>query len=85
MDGGLTSSCSEKIGENNMTANKSWYLSRTVWAGLVALFLSVAGLFGVATDMIDQGNMTDVLLQLATAIAGIVTVIGRIGATSRIL
>ncbi len=39
----------------------------------------------VATDMIDQGNMTDVLLQLATAIAGVVTVIGRIGATSRIL
>lgn len=29
--------------------------------------------------------MTDVLLQLATAIAGVVTVIGRIGATSRIL
>ncbi len=67
-----------------MISDKPWYLSRTVWAGLVALFLSVAGLFGVATDVIDQGNLTDVLLQLATAIAGIVTIIGRIGATSRI-
>jgi len=38
----------------------------------------------VATDLIDQGALTDVLLQLATAIAGIVTIIGRIGATSRI-
>jgi hypothetical protein len=50
----------------------------------VALFLSLAGVFGVATDLIDQGALTDVLLQLATAIAGIVTIIGRIGATSRI-
>ncbi|MFK0682970.1 hypothetical protein SD208_01465 [Ochrobactrum sp. BD67] len=67
-----------------MNADKSWYLSRTVWAGLVALFLSLAGVFGVANDVIDQGALTDVLLQLATAIAGIVTIIGRIGATSRI-
>ncbi|MHC5230890.1 hypothetical protein [Brucella sp. LJL56] len=67
-----------------MNADKSWYLSRTVWAGFVALFLSLAGIFGVAIDVIDQGALTDVLLQLATAIAGIVTIIGRIGATSRI-
>ena len=67
-----------------MNADKSWYLSRTVWAGLVALCLSLLGVFGLATDMIDQGALTDVLLQLATAIAGFVTIIGRIGATSRI-
>ncbi|WP_139975483.1 MULTISPECIES: hypothetical protein [Brucella/Ochrobactrum group] len=67
-----------------MNIDKPWYLSRTVWAGLVALLLSLAGMFGVATDLIDQGALTDVLLQLATAIAGIVTIIGRIGATSRI-
>ncbi|KAB2693195.1 MULTISPECIES: hypothetical protein [Brucella/Ochrobactrum group] len=67
-----------------MNADKSWCLSRTVWAGLVTLILSLAGVFGVAADLIDQGALTDVLLQLATAIAGIVTIIGRIGATSRI-
>lgn len=67
-----------------MDTEKSWYLSRTVWAGLVTLCLPIASAFGVATDVINQGALTDVVLQLATAIAGIVTVIGRVGATSRI-
>ena len=67
-----------------MTEDKPWYLSRTVWAGLAALFLSLAGAFGFINDTVDQGAVTDVLLQLATAIAGLITVFGRIGATSRI-
>ncbi|MFD1197633.1 hypothetical protein ACFQ3K_04735 [Brucella gallinifaecis] len=67
-----------------MTDDKAWYLSRTVWAGLVALFLSLAGAFGLVSETVDSGAMTDVLLQLATAIAGLVTILGRIGATSRI-
>lgn len=67
-----------------MNADKPWYLSRTVWAGLVALVLSLAGIFGLATDAVDQGARTDILLQLATAVAGAIAVIGRIGATSRI-
>ncbi|MDT6940393.1 hypothetical protein RI570_09560 [Brucella pseudogrignonensis] len=67
-----------------MTDDKAWYLSRTVWAGLVALFLSLAGVFGLVSETVDQGALTDVLLQLATAIAGLVAIFGRIGATSRI-
>jgi len=67
-----------------MSDDKSWYLSRTVWAGLVALFLSLAGVFGLVSEAADQGALTDVLLQLATAIAGLVAIFGRIGATSRI-
>ncbi|MBC2884748.1 hypothetical protein H7Q97_04935 [Ochrobactrum sp. CM-21-5] len=67
-----------------MITDKPWYFSRTVWAGLVALFLSLAGALGWVTDTIDQGALADVLLQLATAIAGIIAVFGRIGATSRI-
>ncbi|NKB82951.1 hypothetical protein [Brucella grignonensis] len=67
-----------------MAEDKPWYLSRTVWAGLVALFLSLAGAFGLISDTIDQGALTDILLQLATGIAGLIAVFGRIGATSRI-
>ncbi|MBN9046176.1 MAG: hypothetical protein J0H18_10985 [Rhizobiales bacterium] len=67
-----------------MTTDKPWYLSRTVWAGLVAVLLSLAGMFGLATDMIDQSALADILLQLATAVAAMVTIIGRMGATSRI-
>ncbi|CAN7347970.1 hypothetical protein ACWF50_00920 [Brucella pseudogrignonensis] len=67
-----------------MIEDKPWYLSRTVWAGLVALFLSLAGAFGLVSETVDQGPLTDILLQLATAIAGLIAVFGRIGATSRI-
>ena len=67
-----------------MTDDKAWYLSHTVWAGLVALFLSLAGALGLVSEAVDQGALTDVLLQLATAIAGLVAIFGRIGATSRI-
>ncbi len=67
-----------------MIEDKPWYFSRTVWAGLVALFLSLAGAFGLVSETVDQGALTDILLQLATAIAGLIAVFGRIGATSRI-
>ncbi len=67
-----------------MIEDKPWYLSRTVWAGLVALFISLAGAFGLVSETVDQGALTDILLQLATAIAGLIAVFGRIGATSRI-
>ncbi len=67
-----------------MNDEKPWYLSRTVWAGLVALLLSAAGAFGVATQAVDQSALTEVLMQLASAAAGVVAVIGRLRATSRI-
>ncbi|MBV2142654.1 hypothetical protein KUG47_03960 [Falsochrobactrum sp. TDYN1] len=67
-----------------MIDNKPWYLSRTVWAGLVALTLPLAGAFGLGSGVLDQGLLTETLLQLATAMAGLVTVLGRVGATSRI-
>ena len=67
-----------------MTGNKTWYLSRTVWAGMVAISLSLTNALGLATETVDQGMVTDVILQLATAVAGFVTVFGRIKATTRI-
>ncbi len=54
-----------------MEGNKQWYLSRTVWAGLVTVGLSIAGLLGYGTELVDQGALVEVLLQLATTIAGI--------------
>jgi len=38
-----------------MIEDKPWYLSRTVWAGLVALFLSLVGAFGLVSEAVDQG------------------------------
>jgi hypothetical protein len=70
--------------ENMMTDTKSWYLSRTVWASVVTILLSVAGLVGVSIDAINPEGLTDALLQAATVIAGIVAIVGRLAATRKI-
>jgi hypothetical protein len=67
-----------------MTDIKPWYLSRTVWASVVTILLSVAGLVGVGVEAINPEGLTDALLQGATAIAGIIALIGRLAATRKI-
>lgn len=67
-----------------MADAKPWYLSRTVWASVATIMLSIAGLVGVGIDAIDPEGLTDALLQAATAIAGIFAVIGRLAATRKI-
>lgn len=67
-----------------MIDTKPWYYSRTIWASLVAIVLSVAGVLGVSTATIDGGELTDALLQLSTALAALVAIFGRLGASSRI-
>lgn len=67
-----------------MIDTKPWYLSRTIWASLVAISLSVAGAFGVGTDMIDAAGLTDALLQAATGFAAIVALFGRLSASRKI-
>ncbi len=67
-----------------MIETKSWYLSRTVWASVVGIILSVAGLVGVGIEAINPEGLTDAFLQAATAIAGIIAVIGRLAATRKI-
>lgn len=67
-----------------MTDTKAWYLSRTVWASLVTILLSIAGLVGVGVDAINPEGLADAFLQAATAIAGIIAVAGRLAATRKI-
>jgi len=67
-----------------MIDTKPWYSSRTVWASLVTVLLSLAGVAGITLDGIDEGALTDTLMQLVTAVAGIVAVAGRFSARSRI-
>lgn len=67
-----------------MSDEKPWYLSRTIWAALVALLFPVATFFGWTTELVDQQSLADTLMQLAAAIAGVVAIFGRMKATSRI-
>lgn len=67
-----------------MSEIKPWYTSRTVWASLVTVILSAAGMVGVPLDGLDEGALTDTLMQLVTAVAGIIAIAGRFSARSRI-
>lgn len=67
-----------------MTNTKPWYLSRTIWASLVTIATAVGGFLGLPTGDLDSGQLTDALLQMITAISGIVAIFGRLSADSRI-
>jgi hypothetical protein len=67
-----------------MTTTKPWYLSRTIWASAVTIAVSVGGLFGLPLGVIDGGALTDSLLQVLTAVSGLIALFGRVAATSRI-
>ena len=68
-----------------MTAEKPWYLSRTIWASLVTILAAAAGLVGLSVESVDQGLLTDSILQLVTAVSGLVAIVGRLRATSAIV
>lgn len=67
-----------------MTGQKSWYSSKTIWASLVALLFPIASFLGLATDHIGPQSLVEGLMQLAAAAGGLVAIIGRMKATSRI-
>lgn len=63
---------------------KPWYLSRTIWAALVAIATGALGLAGQPIDDLDQNALVEALLQAVTAIAGVVALLGRLDARERI-
>ena len=67
-----------------MTGIKPWYLSRTIWAALVTICTSLFGLLGLPTGAIDNGALTDLVLQLVTGAMGVVAIFGRLSASQKI-
>lgn len=67
-----------------MITNKPWYLSRTIWASVVALLYPVGNLLGIPVGAVEQATLVDALMQLVAAGAGIFAIIGRMKAISRI-
>jgi hypothetical protein len=70
--------------EENMTETKSWYLSRTIWASLITVATALAGILGAPVEGLDNSALTDTLLQVVTAVAGLVAIFGRLSAKNRI-
>lgn len=67
-----------------MNGTKPWYLSRTIWAAVVTIATSLFGLLGLPTNLIDNGALTDLILQLITGIMGVIAIFGRLGAREKI-
>lgn len=67
-----------------MEKQKHWYQSRGVWGAAAAVVLTVVRLLGYSAPADAAANLTDLLLQLATVVAGGVALFGRLQADSRI-
>lgn len=67
-----------------MTHVKPWYASRTIWASIVAVLASAAGLAGIEVAQGDAAMLTEGIMNLIAAAGAIIAVIGRIAARSRI-
>jgi hypothetical protein len=58
--------------------------SRTVWSSLVGLFCLLASVFGVETQLIDQGALTEALLQAATGVSFAGAIVFRVLASTKL-
>ncbi|KXF78272.1 hypothetical protein ATN84_00230 [Paramesorhizobium deserti] len=67
-----------------MNAVKPWYLSKTIWASAVTFAVSIAGLLGISTETIDQPSLVEIIMQFVTALSGLIAIVGRFNADSRI-
>lgn len=67
-----------------MTDSKPWYFSRTIWAAAVTIASALCALFGLTIAEVDQSALVEGVLQTVAAIAGLVALLGRLRATTRI-
>ena len=67
-----------------MTDIKPWWQSKTLWGAIVTLASSVLGLAGLELGKADADALTGLLTSLGGAIGGIIAIVGRVRAKSRI-
>lgn len=67
-----------------MAEEKRWYLSKTIWGGLVAVVAALAGIVGIDVDAANGDAVVLALTNAAAAIGGVVAIIGRLDAVKTI-
>ena len=63
---------------------KPFYLSKTVIAGMVAIAIGIASAFGIGGLEAETEITTELILQLTTAVAGLVAIYGRLTAKKKL-
>ena len=67
-----------------MNSVKPWYLSKTIWAALVSIAATFGSALGMPVDQAASEGLVEAILQLVSAGAGAVAILGRMTARSRI-
>lgn len=67
-----------------MDESKSWYASKAVWGGVVALLSGLAGVFGYAVSPDDQTQLASILAAVGATVGGAAAIFGRIKASKSI-
>ena len=67
-----------------MTLIKTWYLSKTIWASAISIACALLGFTGLPTAIIDQSALADQIIQIISALSGVMAIVGRVTAKSRI-
>ncbi len=67
-----------------MNTSKPWYLSRTIWASIITIATASGSFFGLPFSGVDDAALTDAVLQVIAAVSGVVAILGRVSATTRI-
>jgi len=67
-----------------MTSTKAWWQSKTIWASLIAMLAGGASLAGIHLDATVQDELATLITAGAELAAGATSLIGRLGATTRI-
>lgn len=63
---------------------KPWYLSKTVWGGVLAIAASLANLAGLGISSLEQAELADHMTALLAAAGGIIAIAGRIVAQRKL-
>ena len=67
-----------------MEDNKSWWASKTVWGGVIALLAGILGLFGYQLLPDDQTALVDGGVSLAALVGGLIAIWGRVKASKTV-
>lgn len=67
-----------------MDETKSWYMSKTVWGGLIAVAAGAAGAFGYTVAPDDQAQIVEAIVAIATVGGGLLAVFGRVKASKAV-
>ena len=67
-----------------MTDIKPWWQSKTLWGAIVTVASVALGLAGLELGEADAEALTGLLTSLGAALGGIIAIVGRLKAKSRI-